>query len=131
MGPRTIFLSKLIGLFCIAFPVAMLVHPADSIAIVNAFAHNPPTIFIVGIAGALLGLAMVLTHDIWSGGAHTVVVTVLGWVILFRGLLLLSLPPATFVKIFESFHFEQFFVLYISIPLLLGLYLTWGGFRAR
>jgi hypothetical protein len=85
---------------------------------------------LMGMIGLAVGLAIVLGHNIWSGGALTVVVTVVGWAILIRGLLLLLLPPATFVKLFASFHFDQFFLLYLAIPLALGVYLTWSGFRS-
>jgi hypothetical protein len=35
------------------------------------------------------GLAMVLAHNIWSGGALVVVVTVVGWITLIKSLLFL------------------------------------------
>jgi hypothetical protein len=36
---------------------------------------------------------MVLGHNIWSGGALVVVVTVVGWITLVKSLLFLFLPP--------------------------------------
>jgi len=130
MAPRTIFLSKLIGLFCIAFSLSMIAHRQASVDLMTALVHDPPVVLLIGMIGMTAGLAIVLGHNIWSGSALTVVVTLVGWVILIRGLLLLLLPPATFVKLFASFHFDQFFLLYLAIPLALGIYLTWGGFRS-
>ncbi len=130
MAPRTIFLSKLIGLFCIAFSLSMIAHRQATVDLMTTLVHDPPLVLLMGMIGLAVGLAMVLGHNIWSGGALTVVVTVVGWVILIRGLLLLFLSPATFVEIFASFHFDQFFLLYLAIPLALGVYLTWGGFRS-
>lgn len=130
MAPRTIFLSKLIGLFCIAFSLSMVAHRQASVDLMTALVHDPPVVLLIGMIGMTAGLAIVLGHNIWSGSALTVVVTLVGWVILIRGLLLLLLPPATFVKLFASFHFDQFFLLYLAIPLALGIYLTWGGFRS-
>ena len=130
MAPRTIFLSRLIGLFGIVFPLAMIMHPGASVDVMTALAHDPPLVLLIGILGTVAGLAIVLSHNLWSGGALTVVVTLLGWIILVRGLLLLLLTPETFVKLFESFHFDQFLLLYLAIPLVLGVYLTWGGFRS-
>lgn len=129
-APRTIFLSRLIGLVCVLFPLAMITHPQASIDKITAVAHDPPAVLIMGIIGTTAGLALVLSHNLWSGGALTVVITVVGWVILIRGLLLLSLPPATFVTIYNSFHFERFFFGYLAVPFALGIYLTWAGFRA-
>ena len=121
------FSSKLIGLFCIAFSLSMIAHRQATVDLMTTLVHDPPLVLLMGMIGLAVGLAMVLGHNIWSGGALTVVVTVVGWVILIRGLLLLFLPPATFVEIFASFHFDQFFLLYLAIPLALGVYLTWAA----
>jgi amino acid permease len=73
---------------------------------------------------------MVLCHNIWSGGALPVVVTLFGWIILIRGVLILFLSPNAMVGLFEMFRFEEFFYVYVAIPLFLGLYLTYAGFKS-
>jgi len=73
---------------------------------------------------------MVLAHNVWSGGALPVVVTLFGWILLIRGALLLFLPPEAVAGMMDSFHFEQLFYVYAGITLVLGLYLTYGGFSA-
>ena len=78
----------------------------------------------------LAGLAMVLSHNVWSGGTLPVVVTLFGWIILLRGLFLLMLPHETIVRLFEISRFADLFYLYTAIPLILGLYLTYTGFTA-
>jgi hypothetical protein len=130
MAPRTIYLSKFMGLFCIVFSLSMATHRQASIEVMTALVHDPPVVLLLGMIGTAAGLAIVLGHNIWSGGALAVVVTVLGWVILLRGLLLLLLTPETFVKVFEIFHFYQFLLVYLAVPLVLGVYLTWAGFRS-
>jgi hypothetical protein len=49
---------------------------------------------------------------------------------LLRGLLLLFLSPAAAVGLFAELHFEQLFYLYAAISLILGVYLTYGGFSS-
>jgi hypothetical protein len=83
------------------------------------------------MAFLVAGLAIVLTHNVWSGGVLPVIITLIGWATLFRGLVLLLLPPDAVAGIFESIHFEQLFFFYIAITLIIGLYLTYGGFRSR
>jgi hypothetical protein len=34
-------------------------------------------------------------------------------------------------RLFDAFRFAELFYLYAGITLLLGLYLTWAGFRRR
>jgi hypothetical protein len=72
----------------------------------------------------------VLRHNIWSGGLLTVVVTIVGWLILLRGVLLL-LSPAQAVGLFTGLHFEHLFYLYLTISLLFDAGLTCGRFSAR
>jgi hypothetical protein len=47
-----------------------------------------------------------------------------------RGLLLLSLAPETLAGLLGTIHFDRLFYPYIAISILLGAYLTYGGFRA-
>jgi hypothetical protein len=58
------------------------------------------------------------------------VVTLFGWIILLRGLVLLLLPHEMIIRLFEMSRFADFSYIYAAIPLMLGLYLTFAGFTA-
>ena len=78
----------------------------------------------------IAGLAMVLSHNVWSGGAVTVIVTLIGWIALTKGALLLFLSPEAESSLFlDTLHLEQFFYLYLGGMLLLGSYLTYAASR--
>ena len=80
----------------------------------------------------IIGLAMILGHNVWSGGALPVVVTLVGWMALMKGLVCMFLSPEAASEYFLGlFHYEQLFYLYASISLLLGIYLTYSGLRRR
>jgi hypothetical protein len=131
MSPRTTFLSKLIGLYLILISLAMTAHKQATVELMNALVHNAPVLFVVGVIAVTAGLAMVLGHDVWSGGVLPVVVTLTGWLILIKGSMLVFLSPgAVYGTLVAGFHFEQLFYLYMSAVLLLGIYLTYAGFRA-
>jgi uncharacterized membrane protein len=129
MRPLTIFLSRLLGLFTLIFAMSMMLHRQSSVQAVTELIRDPPLLFILGMIALACGLAMVLTHNIWSGGALPVIVTLLGWSFLIRGVLLLSLSPRTLVNLFDALHFEDLFYVYMMIACLLGFYLTVMGFR--
>jgi hypothetical protein len=74
---------------------------------------------------------MVLAHNVWSGGALPIVVTTVGWIFLIRGVLILVLPADALARLFEVVRFGELYYLYVTIPLVLGLYLTWAGFCRR
>jgi len=128
MLPRTTFLSRLIGLFSIFVWLPMVTHKQATVEMVTALIHNPPLLFVCGVMAVAAGLAMILVHNIWSGGALPVIVTLIGWLSLLKGLLLLFLWPEAASRFFlVGLHYEQLFYFYAAISFLLGIYLTYAG----
>jgi hypothetical protein len=98
---------------------------------VTALLQNPSMMLIVGIITLVAGLAMVLAHNIWSGGALVVVVTLVGWITLIKSLFFLFLPPELEAGFFlRQLRYQELFYLYGAISLVLGIYLTYGGFKS-
>ncbi len=131
MSSHTTFLSKLIGLYYIFAALSMITHKEATVAAVEALIHNPPMLFIVGIITLATGLAMILGHNLWSGGAATLLVTLVGWLTLVKGLLVLFLSPEAGVRFWGALRYEQLFYVYATISLTLGVYLTYHGFKPR
>src|SRR3974390_1563090 len=107
MSPLTIFLAKLLGLYCIIVPLAMMTRKQSAIAAVMALIGNPPLLLLVEVLGLAGGLAMIIGHNIWSGGALPVVITLLGWLMAIRGAALLALSPDATIKLFDALRYEQ------------------------
>jgi len=124
---RTAFLSKLLGLFCVAYGIEMFLHRDAFLQEVTAAVHDPAVILIIGILTLAAGLAFVLAHNVWSGGPVPVVLTVIAWLTLFKGLVFVFLTPDAIVTYFAAIRYEQFYYVYSSVCLLLGAYLTYGG----
>jgi vacuolar-type H+-ATPase subunit I/STV1 len=100
MSTRTLFLSRLIGLCCVIASLTMFVRGPAFVDAVMLLLKDPPLMLFVGIVTVAAGLAMVLAHNLWSGGALTVVVTVLGWTSLIKGALFLGLAPEAEASLF-------------------------------
>ena len=131
MLPRTPFLSRLIGLYCILVALAMITRKQATLEAVTAVLRDPSMMFVLGAITLVAGLAMVLAHNIWSGGALTVIVTLVGWITLVKSLFLLFLPPEVEAGFFlRQLHYPELFYLYGAISLVLGIYLTYGGFKS-
>ena len=132
MSLRTLFLSRLIGLYFILVALSMMTRKQATVETVTALVQNPSMMLIVGVITLAAGLAMVLAHNIWSGSALAVVVTLVGWMALIKSLFFLFLPPEMETGLFlQQLHYQQFFYLYSAISLVLGVYLTYGGFKSR
>jgi len=128
MSRLTIFLARFMGLFALLLVAVMLVR-GD--AIVEALVGDAPVMFVLGIVGLAAGLAMVLGHNVWSGGVLPVVVTLVGWLILAKSLLLLLLKPDALTPILDQMQYGAHPTLYLVPAAAIGLYLTWAGFMAR
>jgi hypothetical protein len=132
MSPRTTFLARLIGLYCIIISVAMLIHKQAAMDVLIAMLHNAPLLFALGGITVIAGLAMILSHNIWSGGVVPVLVTLTGWIALVKGSLLLFLSPEQESSLFlDTIHFEQGFYFYLGATLLIGIYLTYAAAAQR
>ncbi len=132
MLPRTIFLSKLFGLYLILVALVMMLHKNAVVDMVTGLLHDPPTMFVMGLLAVIGGLAMVLAHNIWSGGVLPVVVTIVGWMALVKGLMFLFLFSGDAAGFYlGTLRYSQLFYVYMAICLVLGCYLTYGGFTAK
>jgi len=67
MSPRTLFLSRLIGLYCIFIALSMMTRRQATVETVTVLLQNSSMMLIVGIITLAAGLAVVLAHNIWSG----------------------------------------------------------------
>jgi hypothetical protein len=121
MAPLTIYLSRLIGPSVMLIALSMLVDKSQTLLTVTALAHDRPLPMVVGILGTVTGLAIVLAHQRWSGGDLPAVVTLVGWIVLIRGAILMFLSPEATVRLIEWVRFDEFFYVYLTIPLILGL----------
>jgi hypothetical protein len=61
-----------------------------------------------------------------------VIVTLVGWVTLIKSLFFLFLSPEVEAGFFlRQLHYQELFYVYGAISLVLGIYLTYSGFRSR
>lgn len=128
MSKLTVFLARLLGLFTVLVIAAMLLRGS---ALVDAALANQPVMLTYGFISLALGLAIVLGHNVWSGGALPVVVTLVGWLILVKGLALMLVSPEAMTRFYGQMQYRENFNFYLLPSLVIGLYLTWAGFTAR
>jgi hypothetical protein len=128
MKPLTVYLGRLLGLFTLITSFWLLTERQNTLSTIPALLGDRPAMVIFAIIALAGGLAIVLAHNIWSGGVLPILVTLIGWVMLIRGVLFLFLPPEATLRILAAMQFERFFYIYLAIPFVLGLYLTYLAF---
>src|SRR6202011_5429842 len=95
MTSRTSFLGRLIGLYCVLIALVMFLRKEAFVDAIGSLLGNPGAMLVLGIITLCAGLPLVLAHNVWSGGALPILVTVVGWISLLKGLMILILPPQT------------------------------------
>ena len=130
MSPFTIYLAKLLGLYCIIVALAMSANKQQALKTVNEWVRSPPLMMLTSVITIALGLALVIGHNVWRGGALPITVTVVGWLTLIKGLAFLTLSPAQMIKLYDGLQYERFFFVYMGVTLALGFYLSVAAFSA-
>jgi ribose/xylose/arabinose/galactoside ABC-type transport system permease subunit len=129
---RTRFLARLIGLYCLLAALVMAVERGAWVAAITALLHEPPLLLLLGMLVVAAGLALVLAHNVWSGGVLPVLITVIGWLTLLKGLMFWTLPPDVAALLYlERLHYGQLYYFYCGLAFAIGLSLTVAGFRGR
>src|SRR6202166_3179265 len=127
MSRLTVFLARCICTFAVLLVATLLIRGS---AMVETAVTDGPVVLVYAIISLAIGIAMILGHNVWSGGALPVVVTLVGWLILAKGLLLLFFTPDVVSQMFEQMRYAEHYYLYLAPALVIGLYLTWAGFAA-
>jgi hypothetical protein len=90
---RTRMFARVLGPFFVIACITAIVRAADMRAVVSDFGANPLWSWIGGAFVLIGGLIVVALHQYWRGLA-AVIVSLLGWLVALRGLLLLAFPTA-------------------------------------
>ena len=125
----TNYLAKLMGLSLVLMVASMIANKAATVQTMNALFTDSPLMFVTGVFTMMLGLAVVLGHNKWSGGPVPVLVTLYGWIATIKGLSFLLFPPPAQAAFFQAMHFEQYFYAYLAFSLAVGGYLIFGSLR--
>src|SRR5579863_1393051 len=128
MTRLTVFLARSLGLYVLLLVGCLLVRGG---AAIQASVASGPVLVGYAIISLAMGVAMVVGHNVWTGGALPVVVTLVGWLVLAKGIVLLLVSPASLLAAMDQMHYADHDWRYLAPALVLGLYLTGAGFTAK
>lgn len=121
------YLAELWGILIAIVSLALLIKEKH-LKKLFAEIETENNLFLWGLISLVVGVAMVLTHNVWVKN-WTVIVTILGWLSLIKGLCLLFVPEYAkeWSKKMENAPFLPYALL---VAVLFGLVLTYLGFTA-
>jgi len=64
MPSLTIYLAKLVGLYCIIVAFAMSANKQRALKTVNEWVRSPPLMMLTSVITIALGLALVIGHNV-------------------------------------------------------------------
>jgi len=91
---NSIFLARLLGPTLAIVGIALVVHRKTFASVLQEFIVAHALSYLAGLIALAAGLALVLTHNVWSADWR-VLITLIGWIALAKGLMLLLLPQFT------------------------------------
>ena len=87
----SILLAKLMGPMLLVMGIFVAFNPAQMRRIGREFLDSDALIFLSGVITLPIGLAIVVTHNVWVGD-WPVVITLFGWIAIFAGIARIALP---------------------------------------
>jgi len=130
MSPLTVFLGRFFGLSCLLMCAALFARPKESVEAIESMKESPGLVLVTGIITMIGGAAAVVGHNVWSGGALPVAVTLLGWVTLIKGVALMAAPPGALTTFYRALNYPARFRLYMAVVFAFSAWLTVTAFLA-
>jgi hypothetical protein len=130
MSPLTIFLGKFLGLSYFLTCLVCVIRSKAILDAAKAMTEDTGLLLVSGIFTMAAGVAVVIGHNVWSGGALSVAVTVLGWMMLVKGLALTALPPPKLLAAYSFLDSAARFRLVLIPATLFSAWVTLAAFGA-
>ena len=126
----SLFLAKLIGIYLVLVSGTMILNKRDVALLFGIYSKNPGALYITGVVDTLIGLAIVLAHNVWVWDFR-VAITLVGWMLLIRGVGRMLAPDMVMKSLGKFKRLGTGFMLSLMVVILfIGLYLAYMGFTA-
>ncbi|CQD02252.1 hypothetical protein BN1232_00051 [Mycobacterium lentiflavum] len=123
---KTRMFARVLGPFLVIIDITAVGRASDMQTVLSDFEASPLWSWVAGAFILAFGLVIVAAHQYWKGAA-AIIVSLTGWLITLRGLLLFAFPKA-FATVANSMIGAQGWWIALCVAFaLVGLYLTYVG----
>lgn len=84
-------LGKIIGLYMMIVGMAMILRMDEFTHLIQNLMQDKPLMFVTGFFTLILGLIMVVSHNVWQRNWR-LINTLIGWIVLLKGSSLILYP---------------------------------------
>lgn len=127
METTSSFLMQLIGVYILLIGLIMMLRRKFFIHAMHDFIYNRALRFVIPALELAAGLALILTHNVWTVGPE-LIVTCVGWLLAIESVLYLLLPEKTLIKSLSALNNKKMYVVGGALSMALGIYLIVVGF---
>tara|TARA_R110001583_G_scaffold103863_3_gene251128 strand:- start:18095 stop:18478 length:384 start_codon:yes stop_codon:yes gene_type:complete len=121
-----ILTAKILGIIYLSFGVGLLFNKDYYAKAIEDLLKNTGFMISGGFLAIVMGLCIIEYHNIWVKN-WTVIITIIGWIALLKGILLLAFPK--FASFFSPMlKSKKLYMILIPSVILFGLVLIYFGF---
>lgn len=125
----TMFLAQVMGIYILIAGVSGLLYPKRAKRALEEVTKSYVIPFFDGSLALIVGLLVVLTHNVWEGLAASLV-TLIGWAAVVEGVVMLLLPHDSIAAIAEKLSGRNMVMAWSVLAVLVGGFLVYYGFFA-
>lgn len=124
----SMFFAQVLGVYVFLVSLTMLIHATRFKKTMHEFVSDGPLMAFAGGISLLIGLAIVVSHNVWVAD-WPLVITLIGWLMIIQGVMRI-LFPESMAKLMKDLMASTAFTLLSWVWLLVGIYLVWVGFAS-
>jgi hypothetical protein len=125
----SIFIAKLIGPILLVVGASILIDEKSIRAMAKQVLSSHALIYIFGIIDLLLGLLLVLVHNVWVMDWR-VIITLVGWISIARGIVRIMFTPFIMKNGPKIIKKQGLLTGVAVVVLIIGAVLSYYGYRA-
>ncbi len=123
----TLFIAKLVGAWMIIQGLVMVLRHKSMVKTLDDFFANRGIAFVAGFMLTVIGLVLVITHNVWEWSVLGLI-TLINWIILLKGIMYMGFP-GKMKKFRKGFSSDAHWLIIGGFfTLAIGLYIARFGF---
>ncbi|MBS0635516.1 MAG: hypothetical protein JSR37_08650 [Verrucomicrobia bacterium] len=119
------YIAEALSLYFLVAGIAMAANNRRYVTIFSEMSQSPALIILSGVFALVIGILMILSHNIWESNWRTLV-TIAGWLAFLKGTALLIMPER-FLSYFTPFYTSENIRYMGYVVVLLGLVFGFFG----
>ncbi|MBU0668099.1 hypothetical protein KJ951_04500 [Patescibacteria group bacterium] len=125
----SLFLAQVFGLAYTIIGLGIIFNNKHYTKMIEELRTSAHYSYLGGVAAFVVGFAIITYHNIWISGWE-VIITILGWAALIKGILLLALPQYIIDLSIKITKTKNLLTAFGGLALIIGLVLVYFGFFA-